>query len=278
MVQHFLPRHTRAITLGSPGCTGAGISLGTSVGAQTARMHCVDSARSLIIPKVFACGLLVDGEGQRFIAEDAYGATIGHEIIGNHSGKAWLILDAALFRAAWRLVMPWRAMLIRYRFRALMPLIFAWRRGKTLDELATACRIPQAALRSSLKRYNEAAAAGTDLLGKQTAHLKPLTAGPFFAINCSTDSVGYPPTSFTLGGLAVDEGTGQVLNTDGKAIAGLYAAGRTAVGIPSNFYVSGLSIADCVFSGRRAGQAAGESAAQTLTTSAAAGPMPVRVG
>jgi 3-oxo-5alpha-steroid 4-dehydrogenase len=44
-----------------------------------------------------------------------------------------------------------------------------------------------------------------------------------------------------------------VRREDGSTIAGLYAAGRTAVGICSNSYVSGLSLADCVFSGRRAG-------------------------
>ena len=63
----------------------------------------------------------------------------------------------------------------------------------------------------------------------------------------------------TLGGLKVDEGTGQVLNADGAGVPGLYAAGRNAVGICSNSYVSGLSLADCVFSGRRAGKhASGE--------------------
>ena len=35
-----------------------------------------------------------------------------------------------------------------------------------------------------------------------------------------------------------------------------YAAGRTAVGLPSSRYMSGLSLADCVFSGRRAGASA----------------------
>ena len=46
---------------------------------------------------------------------------------------------------------------------------------------------------------------------------------------------------------------GRVRGEDGKPIAGLYAAGRSAVGICSRSYVSGLSLADCVFSGRRAG-------------------------
>jgi predicted oxidoreductase len=58
----------------------------------------------------------------------------------------------------------------------------------------------------------------------------------------------------TLGGLVVDEDTGQVLRADGSVIEGLYAAGRNAVGVCSQSYVSGLSIADCVFSGRRAGR------------------------
>ena len=55
-------------------------------------------------------------------------------------------------------------------------------------------------------------------------------------------------------GLEVDEDTGAVKSTTGETISGLYAAGRTAVGICANSYVSGLSLADCVFSGRRAGR------------------------
>lgn len=47
-----------------------------------------------------------------------------------------------------------------------------------------------------------------------------------------------------------------MLDDEGRDIPGLYAAGRTAVGIASARYISGLSLADCVFSGRRAGAAA----------------------
>ena len=48
---------------------------------------------------------------------------------------------------------------------------------------------------------------------------------------------------------------GAVLNEAGQAIPGLFAAGRSAIGIPSNNYVSGLSLADCTWSGRRAARA-----------------------
>ncbi|MGB1175495.1 MAG: FAD-binding protein, partial [Luminiphilus sp.] len=60
---------------------------------------------------------------------------------------------------------------------------------------------------------------------------------------------------FTLGGLdtTVD---GVVLNAEGSAINGLYAAGRTACGVPrrGDGYASGSSVGDATFSGRRAGR------------------------
>jgi 3-oxo-5alpha-steroid 4-dehydrogenase len=56
----------------------------------------------------------------------------------------------------------------------------------------------------------------------------------------------------TLGGLRVSEASGQVKREDGQPVPGLYAAGRSAVGICSNVYMSGLAYADCIFSGRRA--------------------------
>jgi 3-oxo-5alpha-steroid 4-dehydrogenase len=59
-----------------------------------------------------------------------------------------------------------------------------------------------------------------------------------------------------MGGLAVDEETGAVKRSDGSLVQGLYAAGRVAVGLCSKGYISGLSIADTVFAGRRAGRAA----------------------
>ena len=61
-----------------------------------------------------------------------------------------------------------------------------------------------------------------------------------------------PMATMSVGGLKVEEESGLVLDAGGKAIGGLYAAGRNAVGICSNIYVSGLSYADCIFSGRRA--------------------------
>jgi len=85
--------------------------------------------------------------------------------------------------------------------------------------------------------------------------LKPLDEPPFAALACHLGEAFYP--YFTLGGLRVRP-TGEVLTVDGDAIPGLYAAGRTACGLPrwGAGYSSGMSLGDCTFFGRMAGRQA----------------------
>ena len=109
-------------------------------------------------------------------------------------------------------------------------------------------------LTEEVEKYNQAARSQSSCeFGKAASDVKELK-GPFHIMDISIDSKLAPLTTLTLGGLVVNEETGEVLNQDNQEIKGLYAAGRTAVGICSNIYVSGLSIADCIFSGRRIGQ------------------------
>ena len=96
-----------------------------------------------------------------------------------------------------------------------------------------------------------------DEFGKPAADIREL-APPFHVIDVSLDARLLPCTVLTVGGLVVNEASGQVQDAQGRDIPGLYAAGRTAVGIPSHLYVSGLSIADCIFSGRRAARHAAQ--------------------
>ena len=124
------------------------------------------------------------------------------------------------------------------------------------DNLAKKCHIDAAQLHDSINCYNRSVAAGKDKYNKATHFLSPIEKAPFYAIDVSLRNWRVPCFSITLGGLRVDEGTGAVLNLQGDPIDGLYAAGRNAVGVCSNSYISGLSLADCVFSGRRAGRSA----------------------
>jgi 3-oxo-5alpha-steroid 4-dehydrogenase len=250
MVETYLPQHVNGITMGAAGDSGAGLFLGQSVGAAIDHLDNVFTSRALQF-KPYLKGMLVDGDGRRFISEDAYGATIGRLVV-ERGTKAWLILDRELYRGIWKLIMPWRPMVMRYRARAFLSVAFGTRRARSLKEIARKCGVPLSNLEASLREFNAIAAGGADdPYGKLPANLHVLKGGPYYAIDCSTGSRGWPPLTFTLGGLRVDEDTGQVLRDDGSCIAGLYAAGRTAVGVSSNFYISGLSIADCVYSGRR---------------------------
>jgi hypothetical protein len=90
------------------------------------------------------------------------------------------------------------------------------------------------------------------LFHKARKWLKPLDEPPFVALDCRVDYCFY--SSFTLGGLDTLP-TGQVVDEDRRPIAGLYAAGRTACGLPrwGEGYSSGMSLADATFFGRRAG-------------------------
>ena len=116
--------------------------------------------------------------------------------------------------------------------------------------------IPSAALQHSAAEVAATASGAEDRFGKSAASSAALCASPFLALDMSIGTKPLPATMFSIGGLRVQGATGAVLNVDGSVIEGLYAAGRVAVGLCSNSYVSGLSLADCVFSGRRAGAAA----------------------
>jgi 3-oxo-5alpha-steroid 4-dehydrogenase len=127
----------------------------------------------------------------------------------------------------------------------------------TLLQLAAKLHMPVENLQRTVNDYNALSEKGAeDPFGKPAEHRAVLQQGPWYALDCRVDGAVRNP-SITLGGLRVDEKTGQVLADKGGVIKGLYAAGRSAVGIASHSYVSGLSIAGCIFSGRRAGHHAG---------------------
>ena len=135
------------------------------------------------------------------------------------------------------------------------PSLFLNRKARTVEDLAAKAGIAADGLRRTLDEYNRVAREkGTDPMGKPTEQLTPIDTPPFYAIESGIADAWFGCPSITMGGLRVDEETGEVRGDDGANLPGLYAAGRTAVGVPTENYVSGLSLADCVFSGRRAGR------------------------
>jgi 3-oxo-5alpha-steroid 4-dehydrogenase len=216
-------------------------------------MDNISAWRFINPPEAFARGVLVDQKGNRICNEMLYGAQLSERIMKQAGGKAWLIIDSALFKQAHRELGPGRAMWFQ-SVSALMFLYLARSRAASLEQLASKLGIPAGTLTNTVAEYNTLALQGTrDAMGKPAEYCTALGDGPYYALDCSADSLMMCP-ALSLGGLKVEEASGQVLSADNTPVGGLYAAGRSAVGVASRSYVSGLSIADCIFSGRRAGR------------------------
>jgi 3-oxo-5alpha-steroid 4-dehydrogenase len=255
MVKHYAPLYADAQPLGTPGCDGSGIRLGQSAGGTTRRMESVMASRLIAPPTAPVHGLIVNADGHRIIAEDAYACTLGRMIAEAPGSVAWLILDRTLYWDALRNSLPGNGRLVLIHcLPSLMSLLFGSKKASTAEALAGKCGLPAQHFLQTLADYNRIGRGEVDdPMGKKKEYCHELTGSPLYAVNISLRSKTAPLATLTLGGLDVDEDRGNVKRADGTQIEGLYAAGRTAAGVASNYYLSGLSIADVVFSGRRAG-------------------------
>jgi len=253
MVAEHAPKFVQPARLGATGCDGSGIRLGQSVGGVAARLDKVSAWRFINPPVNWPEGIVVNARGERFCNEQVYGARLGVQICEHQDGRAWLILDRRTRRAAIRDAL-FGGLWAFQSVPALLLMLFA-PRARSAAALAAKTGLPPDALQRSIERYNDGARRKQDELGKSGTLLQELHA-PYYALDISAGKRSFPCPAITLGGLRVNEDNGAVIDGKGRDIAGLYAAGRSAVGIASNSYISGLSIADCLWSGRRAGRAA----------------------
>ena len=256
MVKHYAPKYAMGMPLGQPRDDGSGIRLGQSAGGAVARMSHLSAWRFIRPPAGLSRGAIVNRRGARFVDETLYGAAIGYEMIEHHDGAAWVILDQPLYEETLKETKSKEL----YSFQsgpAMLALKFAREKAPTLEALAARCGFDAATLKATVEAVNAAAAGkAEDPFQKAAAERRALTQGPYYAIDIGVGSRLFPLPVLSLGGLKVNEDTGAVLDAAGAAIAGLYAAGRNAIGVCSHLYVSGLSVADCVFSGRRAARSA----------------------
>jgi 3-oxo-5alpha-steroid 4-dehydrogenase len=242
MVKKYAPFLTRAnLPIGNPGDTGSGILMGLGVGAAAINMHEGFVTLPFYPPASLTYGILVNDKGQRFVNEDCYHGRVGYACLNQPGERIYMVLTVEDYGD--------------YEKRGLMCAAVAGT-GETLQELEQELELPEGALAHTVEYYNRHAAHGDDpLFHKAAAWLKPLTL-PLVALDCTPGRGALYPF-FTLGGLDTLP-SGEVLTPEGEIIAGLYAAGRTACGVPrrADGYGSGMSVGDATFSGRKAGAAA----------------------
>ncbi len=268
MVKQHAPVYQSVRALGED-CRGVGIQIAMAAGAGVGFMDKVSAWRFFSPPSSLIKGVVLTANAQRICNEDLYGATIADKLVEHSDGKGWLIVDHETMLAAKPearpFKMPWNQWM---PIRLMMHLVT--KKSDTLAGLAAEIGVESHQLKTVIERYNAGCRKGEDEFAKLGKYQKALASGPFYAIDISIDCPQVPCLSMTLGGLRVDEFNGKVLDVDGKAITGLYAAGRAAVGLCSKSYISGLSLADCVYSGRRAARSLVADDAASNVTSAVA--------
>jgi len=255
--------------LGTLADDGSGIKLGASVGGATDLMDHCSAWRFLYPPVSWTKGVVVGPSGARIVNEELYGAKTGEALFRRNGGRGWVIGDQPLHDLVQEdrkdpELQPYMKMQLRAQMQ------FGLSSAPTLRELAGKIGVPAEALERTVDAYNAAIRAGEpDALGKQDSYRRLIETGPFYAYNISFDSKMNPIMGVTMGGLKVDEDSGAVLDRASAPVPGLYAAGRTAIGLCSKSYVSGLSLADGVFSGWRAADAIKHQAAAVAPADAA---------
>lgn len=253
MLEHAPAYANCSMRLGTAGDDGAGIRIGAAVGGVLGKMDRCTAWRFIDPPAAWWGGILVGRTGARICNETLYGGKVGEQMIERHGGKGTLILDAATMARGRQQVMSGNPQLYQRAFGLINGYVTC-KSAPTLRQLASRLGIDPDGLEASVAAYNAGLRAGSDGLGKRLEDMGPIEGGPYYGIPLDHDGLLYPTPCLTLGGLRTEGLTGQVLGADAAAIPGLYAAGRTAVGVSSNGYVSGLSVADGIFSGRNAGR------------------------
>lgn len=226
---------------------GSGIAMAIAVGAATRRMSVVEAAYTAL-PAMVCRGMLVNALGQRFVNEDVYPGLFSHAAL-HQPGPCWVVLDEAGLES----VPPADAWGVRPTYAA-----------ETLAELEADLGLPPGSLQATVALYNEGADRGEDALFHKDPRWLRRLEGPWAAVDPRLGFAGSGGAGagagtgfagFTLGGLSTTV-DGEVLAVTGEPVPGLYAAGRATSGIHGEGYVSGTSLGDGTFFGRRAGRAA----------------------
>ena len=246
--RYVAPVNRVMMKLGTDNDDGWGLRSCLGLDAATEGMTTAEVALPITPPRTMVRGVLVNGEGRRFINEDTYFGHVGQHALMEQDGEAYLLFDEPHYHVN------------RVGMRATW-VCADW------DELTEEIGLPAGSLAATMAAYNEAAQRGEDPeWGKGPEWVEPLVAPPFGAIDLRVDHAIY--AGFPLGGVATTS-DGAVVRADGSTVPGLFAAGRVASSLALERYCSGISLGEGTFFGRRAA-----SAAAVLAATGERGPTP----
>ncbi|NCG20183.1 MAG: FAD-binding protein [Rhodobacterales bacterium] len=282
MREQYLPSPTSTSwNAGNPHNKGAGIRMGESAGGALERMHDTwwtpvtripksEKAWVLVVEKNLPGTIFVNKHAKRFTNEAAPYLEVG---LAMYAGDAvpvcWMIFDARV-RHQYPIgpCAPGYAQPDHRISRRLREEFFT--KADSLDALAQTLELDADVLQATVTRFNGMAVSGVDedfcrgesladrYYGdrrvKPNASLAPIVKAPFYAIPV------YPGDLGTKGGLVTDA-SARVLDKDGAAIPGLYAAGNCSAAVMGPTYPgAGGTIGPALTFGFLAAESAAEQA------------------
>ena len=181
--------------------------------------------------------ILVNRDGVRFVSELETRDVVSDAELAQKGGTAFLLFDQGVRESL--------AAIEKYARSGLLT------EGASLEELAASMDIDATVLAETVETYNSYVAAGTDADFGRASMARQLTQAPYYMVE-----VG-PAVHHTMGGIKIDT-EARVIDKDGKAVPGLYAAGEVTGGVHGANRLGGNAMADITIFGRIAGKSAAE--------------------
>lgn len=233
----------------TPAATGDGILLALRTGAALVDMEYVQMVpgaveNGLYFTSEISSSIYVNKNGERFVSEQLSSSELCQAILDQPDQIAYAIFDSNTISEDF--VDNTGRNTEQIRKLAAEGLCGY---GETLQELAENLGLDPATFLATIEEFNRTVDGETvDPFGRELFY-KKISSGPFYA------SIRTAKVHYTMGGLRIDT-RARVLNKEGRAIPGLYAAGEVTGGIHGTNHVTGNALADCVVFGRIAGASA----------------------
>ncbi|MFN8625226.1 MAG: FAD-dependent oxidoreductase [Candidatus Binatia bacterium] len=236
MVAQYTPYAEGTIQVANPTDLGTGIRMGQTVGADLAGMTTVVLELPLTYKagtEAMVKGIAVNQSGRRYIAETIDHARFGRFVYERIYPQVHVVVDQPIMDT----------------FPAEARSTMAITTGATIEELAGKLQIDADCLRETVATYTRHAASGADPeFQKDPTQLQEIKTPPFYAVSLSAKDC----FTVTCAGLRINA-KAQVVNTAGKVIPGLYAAGMTAAMLCGEYYRGGTCTSTSQAFGRIAG-------------------------
>lgn len=260
MLKNFMPDLVNGASNGSSRQQGDGIIMGQRLGAKLTNMWATQTtgkgidtgqgnAPFFVLPNWGNQCICIDMDGTRAFNEGMMGELMSTEIIKSHNGFVWAAWDDKVVQqGSSAITVPPFSEGLKSEVESGVILS-----ADTLEELAEKIGVPSDVFVAEVEKLNSYVDKGVDEeFGKDATKgmASKIDTPPYYAGKI------VPAFADTAGGLTINE-KAEVLNVDGQALPGLYAAGSTTGGWRGKIYPgSGCALGFGFTYGRIAAQSA----------------------